>query len=75
MMLIHPRKFAFLSFATIVASASSLGAASGDATAPPAADSTVALDGSAQFKTVQAAVDAAPTGREAPFTIHIAPGH
>jgi pectinesterase len=41
----------------------------------PSPDSTVALDGSAQFKTIQAAVDAAPAHRRQPFTIHIASGH
>jgi pectinesterase len=37
-------------------------------------DATVAADGSAQFTTVQAAVDAAPAGCHVPYTIHIAPG-
>jgi pectinesterase len=39
-----------------------------------APDATVGADESAVFKTVQAAVDAAPAGRKEPFTIHIAPG-
>ena len=42
---------------------------------PATPDATVAADGSAQFKTVQAAVDAAPADRRASFTIHIAPDH
>ncbi|HEY4234609.1 MAG TPA: pectinesterase family protein, partial [Lacipirellulaceae bacterium] len=41
---------------------------------PIAADATVALDGSAQFTTVQAAIEVAPADRLEPFTIHIAPG-
>jgi pectinesterase len=41
---------------------------------PIAADATVALDGSAQFTTVQAAIEVAPADRHEPFTIHIAPG-
>src|SRR5262245_17927544 len=35
---------------------------------------TVAIDGSAQYKTVQAAIDAAPAGRAEPVVIHIKPG-
>ncbi|HLW77674.1 MAG TPA: pectinesterase family protein, partial [Bryobacteraceae bacterium] len=38
------------------------------------ADSTVALDGSAQFKSIQQAIDAAPSGSTTRFVIHIKPG-
>jgi len=57
----HPRKFAPLLFAliaTIVASGAITWGCDGMQPRLPA-DSTVALDGSAQFKTVQAPVDAA----------------
>jgi pectinesterase len=41
---------------------------------PPAADLVVAADGSGDYRSVQAAIDAAPAGRDRPFTIRIKPG-
>lgn len=41
---------------------------------PAAADTVVAADGSGQFKTVQQAVDSAPSHSRARFVIHIKPG-
>jgi pectinesterase len=42
--------------------------------AVPPADAVVALDGSGDFTTIQAAVDAVPAGNTAPFVIGIRPG-
>ncbi|HET7535059.1 MAG TPA: pectinesterase family protein, partial [Candidatus Didemnitutus sp.] len=39
-----------------------------------APDATVAIDGSGSYRTVQAAVDAAPVGRTAPWIILLKPG-
>jgi pectinesterase len=46
----------------------------GSAPARPGARSTVAADGSGDFTSVQAAVDAVPAGNATRFTIDIAPG-
>src|SRR5678816_4665426 len=40
----------------------------------PRPDAVVALDGSGDFTTIQAAVDAVPAGNAAPFTIMVRPG-
>jgi len=41
---------------------------------PPAADLVVAADGTGDFRTVQAAIDAAPAMQTSPFVIFIKPG-
>jgi pectinesterase len=49
-------------------------AAASDRAAPPVPAITVALDGTGDFKSVQAAVDSVPAHNSSPITIHIKPG-
>ena len=63
-----------IGWAAATGAAVPLGAAAVVGPAAAADSVTVAADGSGDYTTVQAAVNAAPTGRTAPFTINIEPG-